>query len=119
MTEELEKLANLVKTYLQNMTPILSSNMLLEIDKAELVKVDDHTITFAIKAPFYNMKTWKKSGVIVHTGESYNGVKHYANWVNESGGFAKHNKSEHWVNRALNEAALMMPNAIIINELEL
>lgn len=79
-------------------SPVLSGNMQYHI---QLGYEDDYVIK--IEAPFYDMKEFKKKGVIVHTGKSVNGVTDYANWVNEAGGFGSHNKSEHWVNRVINE----------------
>lgn len=119
MTYELETLANLVKMYLEESSPILSGNMFREIATAELVDVKDNEVTFCINAPFYDMKKWRKTGVIVHTGKKYGSISDYAMWVNEMGAFGTHNKSEHWVNRALFDAALMVPNARVICELEL
>ena len=133
MTYELETLANLVKMYLEESSPILSGNMYREITTAELVNVSDNEVTFCINAPFYDVSLWRRTGVIVHSGETVtlkNGVKHsyyayygsitdYAMWVNDMGAFGTHNKSEHWVNRALFDAALMVPDARVICELEL
>jgi len=119
MTQELFNLSTLVKMYLEELSPILSGNMAREIMLAEIVEVKDNEVTFCINAPFYDMKLWREKGIISHTGKSHNGISDYAMWVNEVGAFGTHNKSMHWVNRALNEAALMMPNAEVNNRLEL
>ena len=119
MTYELQTLSTLVKMYLEELSPILSGNMAREIMIAELVSVSDNEVTFCINAPFYDMKKWKEQGVIVHTGKSYGDVTDYAEQVNKNGAFGKHNKSENWVNRALYECAQLVPNAEVINKLEL
>lgn len=119
MTEELQTLSTLVKMYLEELAPILSGNMAREIIIAEIVEIKENEVTFCINAPFYDTNLWRKKGVIAHTGKSYGGITDYANWVNEIGAFGTHNASMHWVNRALNEAALMMPNAEVDNRLEL
>lgn len=138
MTEELQTLSTLVKMYLEELVPILSGNMAREIIIAELVEVNDHEVTFCINAPFYDMKLWRERGIILHSGQTvelkinkppykvkhtfkanYGNITDYAMWVNEKGAFGTHNASMHWVNRALNEAALMMPNAEVDNRLEL
>lgn len=121
MTLELQTLSTLVKMLLEHETPILSGNMEREIMTAKLVSVNDHEITFCINAPFYDVNLWKQKGVIVHTGspKKWPSMTDYANWVNQIGAFGTHNKSMHWVNRAVNDAARMIPNAEIINKLEL
>ena len=119
MTEELQMLSTLVKMYLEDLSPILSGNMAREIMLAELVEIKDNEITFCINAPFYDMKKWRETGTIIHTGKKYGDISDYADIVNQMGAFGKHNKSEHWVNRAVNQAASYMPNAEIINKLEL
>ena len=132
MTQELQTLSALIQMLLLERTPILSGNMMREIAIAELVEVNDYEVTFCIEAPFYDMWLWKQRGVIVNSGHSIkiNGGTHtytashgnitdYAMWVNEVGAFGTHNKSMHWVNRVLNEAASLIPNAEVINKLEL
>lgn len=123
MTKELQALSALVKMYLEEMAPILSGNLYREIVIAELVNVSDHEITFCINAPFYDTKEWRKKGVIIHTNKvykkEYGNITDYAMWLNDVGAFGTHNQSMHWVNRALNEAASLIPNAEIINKLEL
>lgn len=119
MTKELDQLSTLIKFYLEEMSPILSGNMFREIATAELVSVSDNEITFCINAPFYDMKKWKETGAIVHTGKKYNGMSDYADIVNQSGAFGRHNESEHWVNRVCDMCARIIPNAEVINKLEL
>lgn len=110
---------NLLLINLINKSPVLSGNMATSIGLGLTTPIECEVI---IEAPFYDMKKWKKDGAIIHTGENKNGKTDYAFWVNELGGFATHNKSEHWVNRAIyevvKEVASMM-NATVINELEL
>lgn len=131
MTYELQTISTLVKMYLEELAPILSGNMFREIATAELVNVSENEVTFCISAPFYDMDLWRRTGVIVHSGQTINlnGGKHtftanygnitdYANWVNEMGAFGKHNSSEHWVNRTLEFACGFLPNAEVINKLE-
>lgn len=75
-------------------SPILSGNMMMNISQG--------SSEIIIAAPFYDNKMWRKKHIIVHTGETKNGLTDYANSVNEVGGFGTHNKSEHWVNRVVN-----------------
>lgn len=132
MTQELHALSDLIKFYLEELSPVLSGNMVREILNAELVEVNDHEITFCISAPFYDTKLWKEKGVIVNSGESiqigigkhtfkanYGGITDYAMWVNEVGAFGSHNKSMHWVNRVCDMCARLIPNAEVDNRLEL
>lgn len=119
MTQELDQLSSLIKFYLEEMAPILSGNMFREITTAELVSVSDNEVTFCINAPFYDMKKWRENGAIIHTGKKYGDISDYAMWVNDVGAFGKHNKSMHWVNRVCDMCARIMPNAEVINKLEL
>ena len=98
--------------------PILSGSMKKHVE----LGFDGNNLQIVIDAPFYDMKQWKKTGQIIYTGAVKNGFTAYAYWVNEVGAFGRHNKSEHWVNRALNEACLIMANqigAVVINGLPL
>lgn len=122
MTQELQQLAFLVKDFLEVQAPILSSNLFRCITKAQLVNVSDNEITFCIDAPFYDMKLWKEKGVIVHTNASpkkWPDITDYAMWLNDAGAFGTHNRSMHWVNRVCYAAAHVIPNAEVINKLEL
>lgn len=116
---ELRKLSEFARSILESVTPVLSGNMQQHIAKSKLVDVSFSKITFCIEAPFYDLPRWEKEGVIVHTGKSYKGITDYANWVNKSGAFGKKNASMHWVNRALFQAAQMIPDAEIIMKLEM
>lgn len=110
-----EKIHSLLYSNLKLKSPVLSGNM-----KAHIKKNGDREIV--IEAPFYDMKEYRKTGVIIHTGKVIYGKKDYAEWVNELGAFAKHNKSEHWVNRTILDVARVIANEIgaeIINELQL
>ena len=93
-----EYLQNLIFWHLVMESPVLSGNMQSFIQLGGI----DTDYAILIQAPFYDMKKWKKEGVIVHTGDVKKGKEHYAEWVNELGAFGRHNKSEHWVNRVLN-----------------
>lgn len=119
MDDTVEKLTSLLFSVLITSSPVLSGNMqsLIQIDR---FGIDESSIV--IDAPFYDMKRWQKEGVVVHTGATIYGKTSYAEWVNNLGGFATHNKSEHWVNRACVEVANIIANEIgatVINELEL
>jgi len=80
-------------------SPILSGNMQYHIQ----LGYGNDGYEVIIEAPFYDMKQWRKNKTIVHTGETKHGFSDYAQWVNEAGGFGRHNKSEHWVNRSVND----------------
>lgn len=82
-------------------SPILSGNMQSFIQLGGI----DTNYAILIQAPFYDAKKWNKERIIVHTGEIKDGYEHYAEWVNEAGGFGSHNKSENWVNRVCNMCA--------------
>ena len=115
----INELYSLVYSQLLFSSPVLSGNMKSHIS---IVSVEPKEITIAIEAPFYDMNEWKKTGKIVLTGKTYGEITDYAEWVNKSGGFGKHNQSMHWVNRVLNECCLAIANqkgAEVINELPL
>ena len=80
-------------------SPILSGSMQVHIQPTWS---SDGTI-IVIEAPFYDQKEWRKNQRLVYTGESKYGFTDYAQWVNDAGGFGRHNKSEHWVNRVVNQ----------------
>lgn len=98
MTELMQSLYSLLNTYLIQESPVLSGNMRTGI---EVSSIDDHQVELVINAPFYDMKIWNKTGAVVYTGASYGGITDYAMWVNRSGAFNKHNKSQAWANRAV------------------
>ena len=102
-----------------NKVPVLSGNMKMNI-KCGITTPSQCEIV--IEAPFYDTNKWKKDKTIIHTGENKGGFTDYAYWVNELGGFATHNQSEDWVNRALYEVVNEIANEIgatVINRLEL
>lgn len=106
----IEELHNLIYTNLVMQSPVLSGNMKANISSMKLGEI-------CISGPAYDLKKWKKDKVIVHTGGP-----DYANEVNISGAFGRHNKSEHWVNRVLFDSVSVIANeigAIVINELPL
>lgn len=99
-------------------SPVLSGSMQAHI---QLGYTGDE-FAIIIDAPFYDMKEFKKNHNLVYTGKVINGMEAYAYWVNEVGAFGRHNKSEHWVNRVLNDCCLMIAGQIgaqVINELPL
>lgn len=115
----IETIQNLLFMNLVNRSPVLSGNMRMNIKCGMSTPTECQIV---IEAPFYDLKEWKRSGVIKRTGETKNGKTDYAYWVNELGGFATHNKSEHWVNRAIYEIMTDAANqmgATLINELPL
>lgn len=118
MAESVEKLTALLFSTLITSSPVLSGNMksLIQINRYGISECE-----IMIDAPFYDMKKWKKEGIVAHTGEQIDGKTAYAEWVNKSGGFGRMNKSMHWVNRACVEVATIIANEIgatVINELE-
>ena len=116
---ELEGLQSLTFMNLVNKSPILSGNMQMNIQCGLTTSSECQIV---IEAPFYDMKKWKKDGTIIRTGEDRKGKTDYAYWVNELGGFASHNASEHWVNRCIYEAVTEYANMIgatVINRLPL
>lgn len=116
MTDEMYFLTTKMLPRLLISSPFLSGNMRLHIEQ---ISQKDKEAVFKISAPRYDMEKWAKEGIIVHTGEQPD----YAIWVNEMGGFGSHNKSEHWVNRAVyqicSELKATRKNVTIINELNL
>lgn len=100
-------------------SPVLSGNMQSLISYGQIG--EDYT-EIIIDAPFYDGKKFKKDNVIVHTNQILNGFTGYAQWVNDNGAFNTHNKSEHWVNRVVNDVAHVIANEVggeVINELGL
>ena len=119
MDNSVEKFTSLLFGVLLTSSPVLSGNMKSFI---QITDYSENECRIVIDAPFYDESKWNKEKVIVHTGELVKGKSAYAEWVNKSGGFGTHNKSEHWVNRACVEVANIIANEIgaeVINELEL
>lgn len=117
--ELLIKLVNLVSTELSINCPVLSGNMKSNL---EITDIKENEITICISAPFYDLKEWKKTGVIKHTGKEVLGKTDYAMWVNKLGAFGRKNKSQYWVNRSVFSSTTTIANeigAIVINELPL
>lgn len=118
---DLIKLVNLVSTELSVNCPVLSGNMKSNL---EIVDIKSNEITICISAPFYDLKEWKKTGVIKHTGspKKWPQFTDYAMWVNLLGAFGRHNKSQFWVNRSIYNSVTTIANeigAIVINRLPL
>lgn len=113
MQEIVDKIHSLLYSKLTMDVPVLSGNMSMNISAngSEII----------IDAPFYDMKRWLKDGTIIHTGRIINGKTAYAEWVNRLGGFATHNDSEGWVNRAVLDVVNIIANEIgaeVIDELQ-
>lgn len=100
-----EELHSLLFQDLRLKSPVLSGNMQQHIDSPNNREI-------IISAPFYNMKEWKKTGNIIHTGEIKFGRTDYAEWVNRLGGFATGNKSQGWVDRSIKEVVEIIANKI-------
>lgn len=101
------KMHSLLFTALTLKSPVLSGNMKTYIQTGD---ISEKQMEIIIDAPFYDMKQWLSSGVIIHTGETILGRTAYAEWVNRLGGFATHNRSEGWVHRAILEVANVIAN---------
>lgn len=117
MTELMEKLYTLVNSTLYLDCPVLSRSMKRHI---EIKEISDHKVIIEIEAPFYDLNIWRKEHRVKYTGKSINGFTDYAYWVNKYGAFGTHNKSEHWVNRALDDSCKVIANefgATLINKL--
>lgn len=114
MTTIVEKTYTLLYVKLLTQSPVLSGNMRHHI---KAVEINPNRATIMITAPSYDVNKWRKTGAIIFT-HKFN----YASIVNELGGFAKRNKSMHWVNRACVDIAEVIANEIgaeVINELPL
>ena len=98
----LERFESLLLTTLSLNCPVLSGNMKQHISS---LVATEHERRVLISAPFYDMGQWKEKKSIAHTGKNINGFTDYAFWVNESGGFGRHNASEGWVNRSILDVA--------------
>ena len=113
-----EKLRFLCFYNLVMQSPVLSGSMQAHIQFG----YGNDGFEIIIDAPFYDQKEFRKNHNLVYTGEIKNGKTAYAYWVNEMGAFGRHNKSEHWVNRVLNECCQAVASEIggtVINELQL
>jgi len=118
MTDLQEKLQFMLFYNLVMQSPVLSGSMQSHIQ----LGYGNDGFQIVIDAPFYDMKEWQKNKKLVYTGKNINGVTAYANMVNESGGFGRHNKSEHWVNRVINDCCNILASEIggeVINELSI
>ena len=102
MKTSIDQLHQLIYYNLVLNSPVLSGNMQMFIQQGFS---GEYQSEIYVKAPFYDMTQWKKTGTIVHTGAVKNGFTDYAFWVNEAGGFGTHNDSEKWINRVLNMCA--------------
>lgn len=115
--ELLLKLVNLVSAELSINCPVLSGNMKSNL---EITDIRANEITICISAPFYDLKEWRNTGVIKHTGKEILGKTDYAMWVNNLGAFGRRNKSQYWANRSILASVETIANeigAIVINEL--
>lgn len=114
-----EELSSLLLADLIMQSPRLSGNMK---DNIKIVEMGEHKIIIELSAKFYDMAIWNQNKSLVFTGKNYNGITDYPLWVNEIGAFGKHNKSEHWVNREVNNVCEVIANEYngeVHNELEL
>ena len=90
-------LGNYICDKLIEYCPILSGSMKMHIYKNDFKR----QTRIVIRAPFYDLNLWRKTGKIRYTHEVINGKKHYAQTVNDVGAFGKPNKSTHWVNKVV------------------
>lgn len=104
-----EKLHALLFSNLIMQSPVLSGNMQSMI---QIGLQGSATREIIIDAPYYDVKKWYKDKVVIHTGEIIDGKSAYAEDVNLSGAFGRHNKSEGWVNRAIKEVVETIANEI-------
>lgn len=109
MENVVSKLHALLFSNLVLQSPVLSGSMR---SKIQTTAVSDDRCEIMIDAPFYDIKKWEKDKTIVYTGQIINGRTAYAEWVNQSGGFGTHNKSQGWVNRAILEVCTAIANEI-------
>lgn len=100
MREEMEQLYLLLNQTLYYRCPILSGNMSRGI---KITKIEENRIELEIEAKYYDLNKWNKEHKVVYTGKTVLGTTDYAMFVNEFGAFGKHNSSEHWVNRVVND----------------
>lgn len=117
MTQLLEEIYSLLNQNLILECPVLSGNMYKHIKIAD---IGDNEVTLEIDAPFYDMKEWRKTGVIKLIGNNINGFTDYAYWVNKNGGFSTHNSSEGWVDRNITDVLDVIKNVygniVVIDE---
>lgn len=105
MTEELERLSNLVIAYFKYNCIYLTGNTLEHIKK---IKVDGNKVTIAIAPPDYDLNLYAKKGVFqyLNNGESY------ANETNVKGTVFRPNKTQYWVNTNCVEICGIFANEI-------
>lgn len=105
----------LVASTLQIDCPVLSGNMQTYV-KVENIRPESALIS--VSGPSYDLKKWRKEGIIEHTGK-YD----YAVSVNNLGAFwGKSTKSKHWANRSIVNACKSIAqsyNAEVIVDVEL
>ena len=109
MEDVVEMMHSLLYNVLIMESPVLSGSMKSMIQTG---MDEPSTREIVIDAPFYDVKRWEKDNTIVYTGDVILGRTAYAEWVNRLGGFATHNKSEKWVNRAIHEVVDAIANQI-------
>ena len=110
MNNDVFKMLFLLEEILRANSPVLSGNMQSHI---KVVEVKENGATICIEAPFYDTSEWEKTGKIIYTGKSYNGITDYANWVNNLGAFGrKSSPSRYWANRVCNEVAEIIASEI-------
>ena len=118
-----EELAKLVKTNLIMGSPVLSGNLKMQNILTQ-IQPYGNGFKLIISAPLYDVKKWKKTGMIqpIKPSPDFPNITDYAMWLNDRGAFNTHNRSEHWANRSIVQACLVYANQIgaeVINELEL
>lgn len=109
MDEVVEKIHSLLSSRLVLDSPVLSGNMKAHIRPGPVAEGEGG---ITIDAPFYDLRKWRREGVIVHTNATLNGMTAYADIVNRFGGFMTHNESEGWVNRAILNVVRTVANEI-------
>lgn len=109
MNEIVEKIHSLLASALILESPVLSGNMKQHISS---YIPDGNTSEIIIDAPFYDLKKWEKTKVIVHTGETINGRTAYAEEVNRIGAFGKKNKSTGWATRTIHSVVDSIANEV-------
>lgn len=109
MTQELEKLYNLLYSNLLTNSPVLSGNLKNGI---QIKSVGNDEVVIVIDAKYYDTEYWKKTNKIFHTGKTYNGMDGYAFSLNKSGAFGSHNQSEGWVDRVIENVCETIANEI-------
>lgn len=119
INSDMERIYNLVVTALRANAPVMSGNT------RDSIRVDissGNKLVIVIDPKFYDISTWKSSGVIIPSSDIRSGLLSYAESVNNNGAFGTHNSSQGWIKRVCQECTKNIASeigAIVVDGMEI